>query len=165
MHGDTVPTVGTHERIRMLTKQIRKTGLLLALMLVVLTGCSRTGAEEALRERIELLQRNIEERKAGEVEAVLAEDFVGPQGMDRRDARRMAAGIFLRYRAVGATFGPLQLQMQGDTRATVKFTVAATGGSGGLLPSQAQVYDVTTGWRSDDDDGWQMTSADWTPRL
>ena len=164
MHGDTVPTVGTHERIRMLTKQIRKTGLLLALMLVVLTGCSRTGAEEALRERIELLQRNIEERKAGEVEAVLAEDFVGPQGMDRRDARRMAAGIFLRYRAVGATFGPLQLQMQGDTRATVKFTVAATGGSGGLLPSQAQVYDVTTGWRSGDD-GWQMTSADWTPRL
>lgn len=140
--------------------------LLLAGMLAAagLAACSRTPPEQALRERIELLQRNIDARDAGEVASALAEDFVGNQGMDRREAQRTATGLFLRYRDVGATFGPLQVQMQGDTHATVKFTVAATGGAGGMLPSDAQVYDVTTGWRSGDD-GWQMTSADWTPRF
>ncbi len=138
--------------------------LLAVLSFGVLAGCARTPPEQALRERIELLQRNIDAREADELASALAEDFVGNQGMDRREARRMAAGVFLRYRDVGATFGPLQVQMQGDTHATVTFTVAATGGAGGLLPSDAQVYDVTTGWRSGDD-GWQMTSAVWTPRL
>ena len=148
-------------QIRASTRALLLAGVFAAAGLV---GCSRTPPEQALRQRIELLQRSIQTREADEIAQALAEDFVGNEGMDRREARRMAAGIFLRYRQVGATFGPLQVQMQGDTHATVKFTVAATGGAGGLLPRDAQVYDVTTGWRSGDD-GWQMTSAVWAPRL
>jgi len=134
------------------------------LVAVAFCACARTPPEQALRERIDLLQRNIEAREANDVADALADDFVGNQGMDRREARRMAAGVFLRYRRVGATFGPLQVRMHGDTRATVSFTIAATGGSGGVLPGDAQLYDVTTGWR-DSGDGWQMTSAEWEARM
>lgn len=136
-------------------------GLLAACLSI---GCARTPPEQALREQLQLLQRNIEERDASAIAEVLAEDFAGNDGMDRRDTQRMATGLFLRYRDVGASFGPLQVRMHGDTRATVAFTVAATGGAGGPLPSDAQVYEVTTGWR-DDGDGWRMTSAAWSPRL
>lgn len=135
-----------------------------ALVAVAFSGCARTPPEQALREEIELLQRNIEARDAAAIGDALAEDFIGNEGLDRRGAQRMAAGTFLRYRSVGAAFGPLQVRMHGDTRATVTFTLAATGGGGGMLPSDAQVYDVSTGWR-DSGDGWRMTSAQWSPRL
>lgn len=129
-----------------------------------LTACARTPPEQALRERVDLLQRDIDARRADAIAEALAEDFVGNGGMDRRQARRMAAALFLRYRDVGVRFGPLQVRMHGDVRATVRFTAAASGGSGGLLPQDAQVYEVTTGWRSDDDE-WLMTSAEWEPKL
>ena len=134
------------------------------LIAVVLAGCERAPPEEALRAQIELLQRNIDGRQPAEVAESLADDFVGNEGMDRREAQRLAAGIFLRYRDVGAVLGPLQVRMRGDTHATVAFTVAATGAGGPLLPRDAQVYDVTTGWRNSGD-GWRMTSAQWTPRF
>lgn len=131
---------------------------------VAATACARAAPEEALRTQMGALQQSIEKRDAAAIGDTLAEDFIGNDGLDRRDAQRMAAGLFLRYRSVGAAFGPLQVRMHGDTRATVTFTVAATGGSGGMLPSEAQVYDVSTGWR-DSGDGWRMTSARWSPRL
>ena len=51
-----------------------------------------------------------------------------------------------------------------DDFATVRFTAAARGGSGGLLDQSAQVYDVETGWRRIDDE-WLLTSARWEPKL
>lgn len=140
--------------------------LLCALLAAVflLTACARTPPEQALRERLDVLQRDIDARKADAVASVLAEDFVGNDGVDRREARRIAAGLFLRYRDVGVRFGPLQVEMRGERHATVRFSAAASGGRGGLLPQDAQVYAVTTGWRLDGDDWW-MTSAEWEPRL
>lgn len=128
------------------------------------TACTHTPPEQALRERVDLLQRDIQARRTDAVAEALAADFVGNDGMDRRQARRTAAALFLRYRDVGVRFGPLQVQMHGDTRASVRFTAVATGGSGGPLPQDAQVFDVTTGWRSTDGE-WLVTSAEWTPRL
>ena len=140
-------------------------GWFFAMLLAVgLATCARTSPEQALRERLDLLQRGIDARDADTVEAVLAPDFIGNDGMDRRAARRIAAMLFLRYRDVGARFGPLQVEMYGERRATVRFTAAATGGGGGLLPEDGQLYEVTTGWRLEDGD-WLLASADWTPKL
>ena len=94
---------------------------------------------------------------------MLADDFVGPEGLDRAGAARLAQGAFLRYRDVGLTFGPLDITLRDDF-ATVRFTAAARGGSGGLLDQSAQVYDVETGWRRIDDE-WLLTSARWEPKL
>ncbi len=126
-------------------------------------ACARTPPEQALRDTIAQLQRDIGARDADAVTSVLAEDFVGNEGMDRRGARQLAAGTFLRYREVGAKLGPLQVEMQGDRHATVRFTAAISGGAG-LVPQEGQVYQVATGWRLVDGD-WMLTSADWTPAL
>ena len=93
-------------------------------------ACARTPPEQALRGTIAQLQRDIGARDADAVTSVLAEDFVGNEGMDRRGARQLAAGTFLRYREVGAKLGPLQVEMRGDRHATVRFTAAVTGGEG-----------------------------------
>lgn len=126
-------------------------------------ACARTPPEQALRDTIAQLQRDIGARDADAVTSVLAEDFVGNEGMDRRGARQLAAGTFLRYREVGAKLGPLQVEMRGDLHATVRFTAAISGGAG-LVPQEGQVYQVATGWRLVDGD-WMLTSADWTPAL
>ena len=126
-------------------------------------ACARTPPEQALRETVAQLQRDIGARDADAVTSVLADDFVGNEGMDRQGARQLAAGTFRRYHEVGAKLGPLQVEMRGDRHATVRFTAAISGGAG-LMPQDAQVYQVTTGWRLVDGD-WMLTSAEWTPAL
>ena len=54
------------------------------------------------------------------------------------------------------------MKLIGD-RATANFTAAITGGPG-LLPDQAQVYDIETGWRLEGAD-WKLISAKWKPQL
>lgn len=137
-------------------------GVLVAM--AMLSACTRPVPEAALREQVAELQASIDGRQADEVEAMLAEDFIGNEGLDRREARRLAAGIFLRFRDVGVRIGPLGVEMHGDDRAQVDFTAVATGGSGGLLPQQGQVYEVGTAWRIVDGE-WRMYSAQWKPQL
>jgi hypothetical protein len=74
----------------------------------------------------------------------------------------MAQGIFLRYRDVGLTLGPLDVDVR-EQQATVRFTAALTGGAG-MLPDSGQVYDVDTGWRLVDGE-WRLVNASWKPRL
>ncbi|MCD9026900.1 nuclear transport factor 2 family protein [Luteimonas sp. BDR2-5] len=134
------------------------------LFFVLLSGCAKTPPEEALRARVAALQQSLEARDAAAMEAMLDADFIGPDGMDRRDARRMATLLLFRQQQVGVTSGPLDVRLQGDDRATVAATVALTGGSGRLLPDSAQAWRVESGWRLRGGD-WYMTSIAWTPAL
>ncbi|MCI4567031.1 nuclear transport factor 2 family protein [Lysobacter sp. CFH 32150] len=126
-------------------------------------GCARTPPEQALRETVAELEAAVGERDAAAVEAQLAEDFIGPDGLDKTGARRLAQALFFRYRSTGATLGPLEIALQ-DRHATVRFTAALTAGAGGLLPESGQVYEVETGWRLEDDE-WRLVSAQWKERL
>ena len=126
-------------------------------------GCAKTPPEQAMRQAMAELQEGIEKRDAGVVEERLAEDFVGPEGLDRDGVRRMAALQMMRHEKLGLTIGPLDVRVQ-ERHATVRFTAAATGGGGGWLPDSAQVYQVETGWRLEGDE-WRMTSASWKPGL
>lgn len=128
------------------------------------TGCARPAPEQALRDRMQILQRDVDARDSAAVASVLADDFAGNDGMDRQGARRLAAAVFLRYRDVGVRIGPLEIRLQGDTRASVEFTAAVSGSGGGLLPERGQIYRVRTGWRLDDGE-WRMTSALWDDEL
>ena len=69
----------------------------------------------------------------------------------------------LRHAAIGVTMGPLDVRLHGE-RATVKFSVMATGGSGGLLPDSARPWAVESDWR-DGAGGWQVFRAEWEPML
>jgi hypothetical protein len=138
--------------------------LVATVMLVVLWGCARATPERHLRDTVAILQAAIEARDAGDIRGVLADDFVGPEGLDREGAVRMAQAMFLRHRDIGvAIAGPLQVRMQ-PGHATVRFEAALAGGSGNILPDTARLYSVETGWRLDGGD-WRLTSADWKPRL
>jgi hypothetical protein len=132
-------------------------------MLIVLAACARTPPEQALREAMSDLQGAIEQRDAAAVGALLADDFIGPEGLDRDGARRLAQGLFLRYRDVGARIGPLDIAMQ-ERHARVRFDAVVSGGAGALLPETGQIYDVDTGWRLEGGQ-WGLVSADWRPRL
>ncbi|WP_396614946.1 nuclear transport factor 2 family protein [Lysobacter soli] len=136
----------------------------MAACLALLTvACGRTPPEERLRETMGELQAAIEQKDAAALDEVLAEDFVGPSGLDRNGARRLAQLMFLRHGAIGSNVGPVSIDMT-PGHATARFNVALTGSSGQLLPDTARLYDVTTGWREVDGQ-WQMTSVAWVGRL
>ena len=132
-------------------------------VLLAAAGCARTAPEEALREAVHGALAAIEAREAGDLADHLAGDFVGPGGLDRDGARRLAALHFLRHGDVGVLPGPLEVDMQ-EAHARVRFQAVLSGGNGRLLPDSAQAWQVDTGWRLVDGE-WQLTSADWTPAL
>ncbi len=137
------------------------TGIAL-LLAIALGGCSNDSPEQAVRQRIDALQAAIDARDAGDIQALLAEDFVGNDGIDKRGAQQLAAAVFLRHRQVAAKVGPVSVELRGQADAIARFGVLATGGAGGLLPEQGQLYQVETGWRLVDGD-WQLLNASWTP--
>jgi hypothetical protein len=142
----------------------RNTAVLIALAIVsVAMGCSRAPPEQQLRAALNSLQTSVEEHDISSLEDGLAADFVGPNGLDREGARRLARLTFLRHRDIGVQMGPPQIELQ-DRHATVKFSAALTGGAGGLLPDAVSVYDVDTAWRMEEGE-WRLISASWTPRL
>lgn len=145
-------------------KRIPWSFVLLACVALALTGCTGPSPEQALREQVSALHGAVEGRDAAAIGDLLADDFVGPGGMDGDAAVRMARLAFLRHRDVGATLaGPLRVDLR-EHDATVSFEVALTGGSGRLLPDAARLYSVETGWRLQDGD-WRLLSASWEPRL
>lgn len=135
------------------------------LVLVAFSGCKRDAPEEAIRAQVTALQAAIEARSASDVADLLDEDFIGPQGMDRRGARQTAAVLMLRHQRIGVVMGPLDVELQGADRARVRTRAALTGGDGAaLLPDSAQAWRVESGWRLRGDT-WRITSLEWTPAL
>lgn len=131
---------------------------------LLLAACAKDDPEQAVRHQVDAMQAAIDARDAGEVEDLLAQDFVGNDGMDRRGLKQLAAAVFLRHREVAAKVGPVSVELRGETDAIARFSVLATGGSGGFLPESGQVYQVETGWRLIDGE-WMLINASWTPNL
>ena len=138
-------------------------GLAFLAVAASLGGCNRTTPEEALRARVAALEAAVDARDAGALRGFLADDFIGPGGMDDAGARRLAQGMFLRYRDIGTQLGPLAVDLQ-DSHAIVRFDAVVTGGAAALLPESGQVYNVTTAWRIEGGD-WRLVSAEWKPGI
>ncbi len=144
-------------------KRFVRCSVTLVLMVVFAFGCCRTPPEQRLRLTVESLQQGIEQRDASVLDGVLAEDFIGPDALDREGAGRIARLMFLRHRQIGVKLGPVSVQLL-PGHATARFTAALTGGSGEVLPDAAQLYEVETGWREEGGE-WRLTSARWVPKL
>jgi hypothetical protein len=140
-----------------------RSALLAAFVAIVSAACSTPEPEEKLRATIAQMEVDGEARDVSDVMDVVAEDFGGPGGMDRKQLQGMLTVITLRNQQIGVTIGPIDIEMMGE-RATAKFTLGASGGSGSLLPDRAQVYDITTGWKMVDGE-WKLISANWKEQL
>ena len=81
--------------------------------MLALAACRRDTPEQAVRQQVEAMQAAIDARDAGAVDDLLAEDFVGNQGLDRRGAKQLAAAVFLRHRDVDARVGPVEVELRG----------------------------------------------------
>jgi hypothetical protein len=136
---------------------------LLVATFAALAACSSTPPEEKLRATITQMQEDGEAHKVSAVMEHVAEDFGGPGGMDRQALQRLLTFTSLRNRDLGISIGPMDVELIGE-RATVDFTLAASGGSGGLLPDRGQIYEVTTGWKLVDGE-WMLISANWKEQL
>ncbi|HET6603711.1 MAG TPA: nuclear transport factor 2 family protein [Xanthomonadaceae bacterium] len=138
-------------------------GLLLAVALAAAGGCARSPTEQALRERIGAMQAAVERREVSAFIEGVDEDFVGVGGMDRDSLRNLVRIHVLRNARIGATTGPLSVQVEGEV-ATVDFDAVLTGSQGTLIPERAQAYRIRTHWRFEDGD-WRVVVADWEPVL
>ena len=131
--------------------------------LLALIGCAKSPPEQQLRTAVAELEQDIEQRDPSALTEALAEDFVGVEGMDREQARRLAQLMFLRHSRISVSTGPLTIRVQG-TRASVEFAASVAGGSGAMLPDALQMYRVQTGWRQEGNQ-WRLVSAQWAPEL
>lgn len=127
-----------------------------------LVACRHAPPEQALRNTIAEMQKAAQAHDIDALLEPIAEDFVGPEVMDRQAFRRYATLIALQNQQMGLHLGPLNIQLF-DQRALVKFTAATSGGVNGL-PERMQVYEVETGWRLEDGE-WRLISAQWEPKL
>jgi hypothetical protein len=133
------------------------------LSLALFAGCAKAPAEERLRARIGAMQDAVVARDVSVFMEGVAQDFIGSGNLDRAALQQLVRLQVMRNAAIGATLGPIEVQLQGE-RATVEFDAVLTGGAGGLLPERAQGYRIKSGWRDGGHD-WQVFSAEWTPLL
>lgn len=124
-----------------------------------LASCSQTSPEQRLQLQFERMQTAVEERRIDDFMAGVSTDFAGKGGMDRAALHNLLRLQMLGNASIGATRGPLDIQLQGD-RATVKCSVLLTGGNR-FLPERAQTYLITSGWREEDGE-WRVYYADWS---
>lgn len=148
---------------KFLQLQTRRAITSLVLATLILSACSRPPPETRLRERIGQMQDALESRRPSDFAAGIAEDFIADAGLDKEGIRNYLRIQMLRNQRIGATLGPLDVELHGE-RATVTFSAVLTGGSGGFLPDTARPWKVTTGWRDGPDD-WLLIHARWEPLL
>ncbi|HET9047991.1 MAG TPA: nuclear transport factor 2 family protein [Chiayiivirga sp.] len=135
----------------------------IGLLMLGLAACSRSPPEQRLRDRIATMQVALEAGEVSEFMAGVAEDFDGGGELDRRGVANLLRAQRLRNARIGATLGPLQIDLYGE-RASVRFTAMLTGSGGGLLPDRAEAWTFDSGWRDGPDD-WQLIHAEWEPTL
>lgn len=132
-----------------------------ALLCALLAACGPTApAEERIRARIESMQSALEDKNARAFMAPVAEDFsAATRNLDRRAARLLLRREMLAHDSLKARLIDIEVQLEGDDRATATMQAVTTGGSG-LIPDTGGWYRLTTGWRLDDDE-WMLVSARW----
>jgi hypothetical protein len=127
----------------------------------LLAACARTPDAEAIRASIAAMAEAAEARRTGDVLAFVSDDFTGEDGaLDRAGLERLLRARLLAGRAVGVRVGRVDVALAGE-RATARFELTLTDGSGRWLAEGRAVLDVTTGWRREGRT-WRCHYAKWS---
>jgi len=127
----------------------------------LLIACSeRPPAEEQIHNRIKAMQSALAEGSVRSFMAPVAEDFTAAtRNLDRRAAGLLLRREILAHKSLKARLFDIEIEMQGQSRATATLHAVLTGGTG-LIPETGSWYKVTTGWRLDEDE-WMLISVRW----
>lgn len=136
---------------------------MLVLLALWLTGCGEPPAtEDAISQAIKEMAQAIEERNSSAVVTHLHEDLQVNESsrgtLDLEQVRRLLMATFYRHRNINVLLTNIQVTPDSlrDDLASAQFNVLVTGGSGGILPSQAQLYRIHSSWRNDGE--WRLIS-------
>lgn len=126
------------------------------------TACSRSPSEQALRDTLDSMEIAGETRDVGDFMERVSSDFVGNSSeFDRSGLERLLRMVSLRHQEISVVRTGIEIEMHGE-RALVRMQILVTGGSGGLIPEQGQLFDTESAWRFVDGE-WQLGSASWKP--
>lgn len=138
--------------------------LMLTGLILLLAGCSRTTDEQRIRDAMASMQQAMEARNPRAFMAHVTDDFVGNDAeFDRNALANLLRIEVLRNDSIGATLGPIDIEMQGD-RAKAQVVATFTGGSGNLLPEHGSIYSITSSWKRQGSE-WRCYSASWKQEL
>lgn len=144
------------------TRMIRS--VVVASILILCTACARPSDETQIRDALTAMQGAVEAGKPADFMAHVAEDFTGEGGtLDRAALHNLLRAQALANAHIGVTFSAVEVELQGD-RATVRMTVALTGGNGRWIPERGSIHRIESGWRKQDGD-WRCINAQWERSL
>lgn len=132
----------------------------LAIVLLLAACGDLPPAEQRIRERIESMRMDLADGKVRAFMAPVAEDFTAAtRNLDRRAAGLLLRREMLAHDSLNARLADIEVELQGEARATATMHAVVTGGTG-LIPETGGWYRLNTGWRLDDDE-WMLISARW----
>lgn len=138
--------------------------ILLVVAVFLFAACSRTSDEQRIRATMAAMQQAMESRDPRAFMAHISDDFVGNDAeFDRNALANLLRIEVLRNDSIGATLGPIDIEMQGD-RAKARVVATFTGGSGGMLPERGSIYAITSSWKRQGSE-WRCYSATWKQEL
>ena len=126
-------------------------------LLVGLLACRSDKPEDRIRGAFERCRAAVEAGDAAVATEPLAEDFRGPEGMDRPSARLFLMGV-LRQERVGVTLLREDLRVQG-AQAVQDVDLVLTGRRGSLLPQEASTRSFRLLWRRQGGD-WKLKTLE-----
>lgn len=134
--------------------------LTMTLSLLVLAACARVPDADAIRGTVRAMAAAAEAKRSGDVLEPVTPDFVGNGGeFDRAGLERLVRARML-AQSIGVSVGTIDVELDGD-RATARFPMTVTDGSGRWLPDRRADLDVVTGWKREGGK-WRCYNATWS---
>ena len=137
-------------------------GFIVLIAAVLLSACTKTPDEAAIRDAIGDMSLAVENKESRTFLAYLDPAFQDQYGRDAKVIRQVLAYHFLANQNITVVITDIQIQITGSTAQAI-LHVATTGASR-LIPERGQYYELTTGWRKLDGE-WLVVSASWQPLL
>ncbi len=137
--------------------------LVLSGWLLMLAACSpELTVQQRLIANIRTMETHIEAGERRPFMNFVTEDFQAQGGQMGREQLNAFVLLQLRqHQALHAQLFPIQVIQLTATTAQARFRALVTGGPG-WLPDSGQLFQITTGWRLEDEQ-WLMNSASWEP--
>jgi hypothetical protein len=142
------------------TSEVVVRPILIILSCLLSVACSRQPDDEAIRAAITAGAASVEAHRGKDVLDMVADDFVGNDGIDRAGLANLLRAQMLGANAIGVRIGSVAVELHGD-RAVARFDADVTDSSGRWIADRAATVHFETGWRREGRQ-WRCYNAKWS---